>query len=768
MIEKTNSKKQQYQGAKSALAKQKRTSEKSEIQTLIRETKALAEDDSASKFTRFSELPISAKTKQGLTSSNYIKMTDIQRMSAAKSLAGSDILGAAKTGSGKTLAFVLPVIEALYRSKWTVNDGLGALIISPTRELALQIFNVLRNVGKFHSISAGLVIGGKDFEYEKDRIDRMNILVCTPGRLLQHMDETPQFDCNNLQVLVLDEADRILDLGFKKSINAIIANLPAGRQTLLFSATQTKSVSDLARLSLRDAEYIAVHENSLQSTPEKLSQNYLVCELYEKLDILFSFLRTHLTAKVLVFFSSCKQVRYVHETFCKLQPGIVLMCLHGKQKQAKRNIMFTKFCQAKAAVMFCTDIAARGLDFPAVDWVIQIDCPEDVDTYIHRVGRTARYNSNGHALTLLLPSEEAGMIESWEHKKVPIGKIAVNPSKTSSIIPQLRGLCAQNPEIKYLGEKSFICYLRSIHLQKNKKVFDVASLPIDDYASSLGLPGAPKVKFVNKLKDEKNQSRRLAKQAELEQESQKPLSESDSDADVLPGRPQVRTKADKLFSKKNQNILSSHYEKIKSRDSDTDECDAESTSKEVAKMPLVNPFEDDAEEDFLTVARKNHDLDGVPTTAPGFLDRPLSVRDKRNAKSLKRKITKEGASTTRMVYDEDGMPHLAWKLETEQEFAADDDCILAKHQKFLKVTEEVMKSADAEDKVLQKEKLREKRAVRKAKNEPKKEAAAPSLLDNDDESSFSDDQDDDQHSDFDDNIEAQEELALKLLNGDNL
>jgi ATP-dependent RNA helicase DDX10/DBP4 len=375
-------------------------------------------------------------------------------------------------------------------------DGLGALIISPTRELALQIFGVLRKVGKHHSLSAGLVIGGKDVKYEQERIGRMNILVCTPGRLLQHMDQTANFNTDQVQVLVLDEADRILDMGFKKTLNAILDHLPSERQTLLFSATQTKSVGDLARLSLRDPEYVAVHEQSDKSTPDRLEQHYLVCELYAKLDVLYSFIKSHLKSKCLVFLSSCKQVRFVYETFCKMQPGTVIMCLHGKQKQVKRNVMFEKFATAKHAVMITTDISARGLDFPAVDWVVQVDAPEDAETYIHRVGRTARFNANGKALMFLLPSEETGMLALLEKKKVPISKIKVNPNKTSSIISQLQSICAQAPDIKYLGEKAFICYLRSIWLQRNKDVFNIEQMPLEEYAHSLGLPGAPKVKFV--------------------------------------------------------------------------------------------------------------------------------------------------------------------------------------------------------------------------------------------------------------------------------
>ena len=166
----------------------------------------------------------------------------------------------AKTGSGKTLAFLIPLLEKLYRESWALQDGLGALIITPTRELALQIFQVLRTIGKRHNLSAGLITGGKkEFAEEQQRVVRMNVLVATPGRLLQQLEQAPGFDASSLQALVLDEADRILDMGFRDQLNAILAYLPVHRQTMLFSATQTKSVKDLARLSMKDAEYISVH-----------------------------------------------------------------------------------------------------------------------------------------------------------------------------------------------------------------------------------------------------------------------------------------------------------------------------------------------------------------------------------------------------------------------------------------------------------------------------------------------------------------------------
>ena len=172
--------------------------------------------DEKQKFGRarkFSELPVSQATLGGLAKGKWTRMTDIQRAAIPHALAGRDVLGAAKTGSGKTLAFLVPTLELLFRERWGRQDGLGAIVISPTRELAMQIFDVLRIVGHRHDLSAGLVIGGKDKGEEAERICGMNLLVCTPGRLLQHLDETPGFEVGHVQMLVLDEADRILDLG---------------------------------------------------------------------------------------------------------------------------------------------------------------------------------------------------------------------------------------------------------------------------------------------------------------------------------------------------------------------------------------------------------------------------------------------------------------------------------------------------------------------------------------------------------------------------
>ncbi|RKP05027.1 P-loop containing nucleoside triphosphate hydrolase protein, partial [Thamnocephalis sphaerospora] len=523
--------------------------------------------------------------------------------------------------------------------------------------------------------------GGKDLKTEQERITRMNILVCTPGRLLQHMDQTPNFDCSNLQVLALDEADRILDLGFAKTLNAIIENLPKHRQTMLFSATQTKSVKDLARLSLQNPEYIAVHDKSDYSTPKQLQQHYMVTELPGKLDMLFSFMKTHLQCKAIVFLSSCKQVRFVFETFCKLQPGVPLMQLHGKQKQQKRVDIFTQFSRTKHAYLFCTDVAARGLDFPAVDWVLQVDCPEDADTYIHRVGRTARYDLAGRALLFLLPSEEEAMVELLKKKRVPIEKIRVKQSRKQSIQQQMQAFCFKDPEIKYLGQKTFVSYVRSVYLQRNKDVFDVSALPLEEYAASLGLPGAPRIRFV-----------KSSAAASEESGSESDASESEEKAVSVKQKAQPKSKIDRMFQRKNQSILADHYTKLVDQEGDR-----------LAMTKLTDAGDDD--DDFMTLKRVDHDLDD--DTLPVH-----SQQSKRSLRKTKKEIVKTATRGEKLLFDDEGEAHPVYEFEALDDFMKEGS-VSEKQRAYVEKGLAEMRDADAADRATAREKRREKRQKRK-------------------------------------------------------
>ncbi|XP_004626274.1 probable ATP-dependent RNA helicase DDX10 [Octodon degus] len=294
----------------------------------------------------------------------------------------------------------------------------------------------------------------EDLKHEAERINNINILVCTPGRLLQHMDETICFHATDLQMLV-DEPTQMRFCRWKPIVS--------------------------------------------MSTPATLEQNYIVCELQQKISVLYSFLRSHLKKKSIIFFSSCKEVQYLYRVFCRLRPGISILALHGRQQQMRRMEVYNEFVRKRAAVLFATDIAARGLDFPAVNWVLQFDCPEDANTYIHRAGRTARYKEDGEALLILLPSEEQGMVQQLFQKKVPVKQIKINPEKLIDVQKKLESFLAQDQDLKERAQRCFVSYIRSVYLMKNKEVFDVSKLPITEYALSLGLAVAPRIRFLQKM-----------------------------------------------------------------------------------------------------------------------------------------------------------------------------------------------------------------------------------------------------------------------------
>ena len=653
----------------------------------------------------FSILPLSQPTASGLEASHFKSLTDIQKEAIPHALKGSDILGAAKTGSGKTLAFLVPVLENLYRRRWTELDGLGALILSPTRELAIQIFEVLRKIGRYHTFSAGLVIGGKSLHEERERLGRMNILVCTPGRMLQHMDQTAAFEIDNLQMLVLDEADRIMDMGFQSTVDAIMEHLPKKRQTLLFSATQTKKVSDLARLSLRDPEYVSVHEAASSATPSTLQQNYIVTPLPEKLDTLWSFLRANLKSKILVFLSSGKQVRFVYEAFRHMQPGIPILHLHGRQKQTARLDITSKFSATKNSCLLATDVVARGLDFPAVDWVIQLDCPEDADTYIHRVGRTARYERDGRAVLFLEPSEEEGMLKRLEQKRVTVEKINVRQKKQQSIKNQLQNMCFKDPELKYLGQKAFVSYVRSIHVQKDKEVFRLNDLPLEEYSASLGLPGAPKIKFLrgDNAKVLKNAPRQAVASSDVE----------DSDRDAKARKTVAKTKYDRMFERRNQDVFADHYAKLLN----------DENNGKVGDSGNIN-----GENEFLSVKRRLSDASSIDSedndslvrlkSDKGDASKPALVVDSKRKEKLlksKKKLLKLKEKGKKLVYDSEGDPHEVYELEDEAQFKQRGPADSQK-ARFLAAEQERLQTADLADKQAAKAKRKEKREKRKARD----------------------------------------------------
>eukprot|EP00596_Hydrurales_sp_CCMP1899_P010001 CAMPEP_0119033554 /NCGR_PEP_ID=MMETSP1177-20130426/596_1 /TAXON_ID=2985 /ORGANISM="Ochromonas sp, Strain CCMP1899" /LENGTH=612 /DNA_ID=CAMNT_0006990377 /DNA_START=44 /DNA_END=1882 /DNA_ORIENTATION=+ len=444
---------------------------------------------------KFSELPIGDKTKNALNKMGFEYMTEIQAKSIPECLGGADLVGAAKTGSGKTLAFVIPIVELLKNVEFTRKQGTGAIIISPTRELSLQIYGVLRDMMEHagHIQTHGLVMGGANRKAEADRLVKgVNILVATPGRLLDHLANTQGFNFQRLQILVIDEADRILDQGFEEDMHQIIKLLPKERQTILFSATQTRKVEDLARLSIKGTPvYTGVHDDALAATVEGLQQGYVICPAERRFQLLFTFLKKNKNKKIMVFFSSCSSVKFHSELLNYID--IEVMDIHGKQKQQKRTTTFFQFCKADKGILLCTDVAARGLDIPKVDWIVQYDPPDDPKEYIHRVGRTARgTNTQGRALLFLLP-EETAFLKYLKAAKVTLQEYEFPLNKVANIGVQMMMLVEKNYYLNKSARDAYRSYLLSYASHSHKDIFNVHELDLQGVGKAFGFSVPPRV-----------------------------------------------------------------------------------------------------------------------------------------------------------------------------------------------------------------------------------------------------------------------------------
>lgn len=358
--------------------------------------------------------PLSSSCLEGVERLGFRFMTPVQSSTIPYFIQNKDVAVEAITGSGKTLAFVLPIIEILSRrpEPWSPGET-GALILTPTRELATQIAGVVKPFLQDVSLNLILLIGGKDLQENIAGINTQgaHVVVATPGRLV---DVLSRQDCNlascvrSLEVLVLDEADRLLELGFEQSINTVLSYLPKQRRTGLFSATLNQDVKALIRAGMRNPVTITVKDKQtsadLTPTPKSLSNSYLVCEAERKVLALFTLLQNLHDQKVIVFFATCASVNYFGTLTRRLFPEMSILYLHGKM-HSRRQKLFTQFSNCRSGSLMCTDVMARGVDFPSVDWVIQFDPPSCTKSFVHRCGRTARMGRKGRALVMLLPSE---------------------------------------------------------------------------------------------------------------------------------------------------------------------------------------------------------------------------------------------------------------------------------------------------------------------------------------------------------------------------
>ena len=554
-------------------------------------------------FAKFKDLPISSKTLQGLNSSKYFNLTPIQRCTLPHSLGGRDILGASKTGSGKTLCFLIPILENLYR------DGF---------------------------------IRGNDYEKERYIVNNMNILIGTPGRILQHMGESYMFSADNLKILVIDEADRILDEGFEDELVKIINYLPKNRQTLLFSATLTRNLKRLVKIHMRSPEYINISntdnvlntieninknelsimkiknnntDNNIKNSennnlndviiPKNLNQFYTIVEPEDRVNILYSFLKLHKMSKILVFVSSRKQVRYFTEVFKHLKLGMLFLDIHGKQKQGKRYSTFHTFSEKRnSVVLFATDLASRGVDFPAIDWVIQLDPPEDISQYIHRVGRTARYKSDGNSV-LFVSEKEINFVKELELRKIKVTKIKIPPNKINNITPVVRSLLSENKELIEMAEKAITSYVKSINLMANKNVFNVKNIDLGKLALSYGLVSSPEM--VVKSKEEVEEKLEEENNKIIDMKNKKIEEEKNLVKENLINNNTENKKKSKLAKLKEKiklKKLMKQKEKEQENKINKEENETQKTNEEkITNKAQINLEEENEEDEFLSVKK---------------------------------------------------------------------------------------------------------------------------------------------------------------------
>jgi ATP-dependent RNA helicase DDX18/HAS1 len=467
----------------------------------------------------FSSLPLTEETQTAIKEMGYETMTKIQARAIPPLLAGKDLIGAAQTGSGKTLAFLIPVVELLRKAKFQSRNGTGAIILSPTRELAMQTYGVCKELlGDSSNMTFGLVMGGANRKTEAERLKKgVNIVIATPGRLLDHLQNSPGFVTRNLLVFCMDEADRILEIGFEDDLRAIVKMLPKERQTLLFSATQTKQVEDMARLSMnpKTAVYVEVESENKEATTENLEQGYVTCPSDKRFLLLFTFLKKNKNKKIMVFFSSCNSVKFHAELLNYID--ISVMDIHGRQKQVKRTTTFFQFQKAKVATLLCTDVAARGLDIPEVDWIIQFDPPDDPKEYIHRVGRTARGASgSGRALMFLTPQETGFLRYLQSSAKVTLNEYEFPTSKISNVQSQLQSLVEKNYYLNRAAREAYRSYLLAYASHSQREIFDVHELDLQAVGMAFGFSTPPRVDLAFSARGTKRSGKKMTqKQAQM-------------------------------------------------------------------------------------------------------------------------------------------------------------------------------------------------------------------------------------------------------------
>ncbi len=367
----------------------------------------------------FAQLGLAEAIVRAVTEHGYTTPTPIQVRAIPAVLSGGDLLAAAQTGTGKTAGFVLPILQRLLDATDanTAGHRPRALILTPTRELAAQVEASVRTYGRYTGLTSMVMFGGVGIQPQIERLRRrVDILVATPGRLLDHVQQG-SLDLGAVEILVLDEADRMLDMGFIHDIRKVLARLPKKRQNLMFSATFSDEIKTLAAGLLNTPESIEVAARN--ATADTVSQMVHPVDRDRKRELLTHLIRTHQWFQVLVFTRTKHGANRLAEQLAK--DGIPAMAIHGNKSQNARTRALAEFKSGKLQVLVATDIAARGIDISELPQVVNYDLPNVPEDYVHRIGRTGRAGSPGQALSLVCVDEESFLadIERLIRRRLP-------------------------------------------------------------------------------------------------------------------------------------------------------------------------------------------------------------------------------------------------------------------------------------------------------------------------------------------------------------
>ena len=371
---------------------------------------------------KFSELQLNANVLEALDAMRFDECTPIQEQAIPIILEGKDLIAVAQTGTGKTAAFLLPVLNKLSEGKHP-EDAINCVIMSPTRELAQQIDQQMEGFSYFMPVSSVAVYGGNDgilFEQQKKGLTLgADVVIATPGRLIAHLS-LGYVDLSKVSYFILDEADRMLDMGFYEDIMQIAKYLPKERQTIMFSATMPAKIQQLANTILNDPSEIKL---AVSKPAEKIIQAAYVCYENQKLGIIRSLFMDEVPERVIVFASSKIKVKEVAKALKSMKLNVGEM--HSDLEQAQRETVMHEFKAGRINILVATDIVARGIDIDDIRLVINFDVPHDSEDYVHRIGRTARANNDGVALTFISEKEQSNFksIENFLEKeiyKIPI------------------------------------------------------------------------------------------------------------------------------------------------------------------------------------------------------------------------------------------------------------------------------------------------------------------------------------------------------------